>query len=251
MDFFDKLGDFFHAITAFVERMIRKVFKSANERAVRSIGFVREQDGTTRIIPGSTLDRINQLEPDMMKLTDGELKETASVCGKKLADGKTVDDILPDAFAAARESGRRYLKMRHYDVQMVGAYVLNQGKIAEMMTGEGKTLVATLPCALNAMAGHVHVVTVNDYLAKRDMEWMGPLYLGLGLSVGCIQSSMRPNERHPSYACDITYGTNNEFGFDYLRDNMKMRKSEQVQGPLDYAIVDEIDNILIDEARTR
>ncbi len=250
MDFFDTLGDFFNSLTGFVERMIRKVFKSSNEREVRRIGFIREHDGTTKIMPGSTLDRINQLEPDMQKLTDAELKETASRMRKKLADGKTVHDILPEAFAAARESGRRYLKMRHYDVQMVGAYVLNQGKIAEMMTGEGKTLVATLPCALNAMAGHVHVVTVNDYLAKRDMEWMGPLYLGLGLTVGCIQSSMRPNDRKPSYDCDITYGTNNEFGFDYLRDNMKMRKWEQVQGPLDYAIVDEVDNILIDEART-
>jgi len=250
MDFFDKLGDFFNALTGFVERMIRKVFKSSNEREVRRIGFIREQDGSTKIAPGSTLDRINQLEPEMMKLSDAELKETASKMRKKLAEGKTVHDILPEVFAAARESGRRYLKMRHYDVQMVGAYVLNQGKIAEMMTGEGKTLVATLPVALNAMAGHVHVVTVNDYLAKRDMEWMGPLYLGLGLTVGCIQSSMRPNDRKPSYDCDITYGTNNEFGFDYLRDNMKMRKSEQVQGPLDFAIVDEVDNILIDEART-
>ncbi|MBX3443428.1 MAG: preprotein translocase subunit SecA [Planctomyces sp.] len=250
MEFFDRLGDIFNAVTAFIERLIRSLFGSSNERDVRRIGFRREKDGRTSVHPGSTLDRINQLEPEYERLSDGELKETASRMRARMAGGQTVHDILPEAFAAARESGKRYLKMRHYDVQMVGGYVLNQGKIAEMVTGEGKTLVATLPAALNAMAGKVHVVTVNDYLAKRDMEWMGPLYLGLGLSVGAIQSSMRPNDRQPSYSCDITYGTNNEFGFDYLRDNMKVRVEDQVQGRLDYAIVDEIDNILIDEART-
>jgi preprotein translocase subunit SecA len=250
MDFFDRLGEFFTALTSFVERTIRRLFGSSNERDVRRIGYYRDKTGTPHVIPGSPLDQINNFEPAYEKLSDEELKQTASRMRAMLKDGKTVDDILPEAFAAARESGKRYLKMRHYDVQMVGGYVLNQGKIAEMMTGEGKTLVATLPCALNAMAGKVHVVTVNDYLAKRDMEWMGPLYLGLGLSVGAIQSSQRPNDRHPHYACDITYGTNNEFGFDYLRDNMKLHREEQVQGRLDYAIVDEIDNILIDEART-
>ncbi|MEW4531162.1 preprotein translocase subunit SecA [Maioricimonas sp. JC845] len=250
MDFFDRLGDYFNAITAFVEGLIRRFFGSSNEREIRRIGFVREKDGSTTVIPGSTLDRIRELEPEFERQSDAELKETASRMRAKLADGKTLDDILPEAFAATREAGRRYLQMRHYDVQMVGGYILHTGRIAEMVTGEGKTLVATLPCALNAMAGHVHVVTVNDYLARRDMEWMAPIYMGLGLTVDAIQSQMKPWERRPSYEKDITYGTNNEFGFDYLRDNMKVRREDQVQGPLDFAIVDEIDNILIDEART-
>jgi preprotein translocase subunit SecA len=178
------------------------------------------------------------------------LRESATKFRARLAAGETLDDILPDAFAAVREAGRRYLKMRHYDVQMIGGWVLHKGNIAEMVTGEGKTLVATLPAFLNALAGHVHVITVNDYLARRDMEWMGPLYMGLGLTVGCIQAHQETSEKEEAYACDITYGTNNEFGFDYLRDNMKPEKALQVQGPLNYAIVDEIDNILIDEART-
>ena len=250
MDVFDRVGEFFNGMTSLAERGIRGVFGSSNEREIRRVGFVRNRDGSSRVIPGSALDRINQLEPDFEKLSDGELKETATRLRAKLADGKTLDDILPEAFAAVRESGKRYLKMRHYDVQMVGGYVLHQGKIAEMVTGEGKTLVCTLPAFLNALAGHVHVITVNDYLAKRDMEWVGPTHIGLGLTVGAIQSPMQPWERQPQYACDITYGTSNEFGFDYLRDNMKPRKDMQVQGPLDYAIVDEIDNILIDEART-
>ena len=250
MEFFDRLGDFFTAVTAFIEGVIRRLFGSSNEREIRRIGFIRDKRGGDSLAPGSLLDRINQLEPDYEKLSEGELKETATRLRAKLADGKTLDDVLPEMFAAVRESGKRYLKMRHYDVQMVGGYVLHTGRIAEMVTGEGKTLVSTLPAALNALAGHVHVVTVNDYLAKRDMEWMGPCHLGLGLTVGAIQSQMRPNERQQEYACDITYGTNNEFGFDYLRDNMKPTRSLQVQGSLDYAIVDEIDNILIDEART-
>jgi preprotein translocase subunit SecA len=250
MDVFDRVGEFFNGMTSLAERGIRGVFGSSNEREIRRVGFIRNRDGSSRVIPGSVLDRINQLEPDYEKLSDGELKETATRLRAKLADGKTLDDILPEAFAAVRESGKRYLKMRHYDVQMVGGYVLHQGKIAEMVTGEGKTLVCTLPAFLNALAGHVHVITVNDYLAKRDMEWVGPTHIGLGLTVGAIQSPMQPWERQPQYACDITYGTSNEFGFDYLRDNMKPRKDMQVQGPLDYAIVDEIDNILIDEART-
>ena len=250
MDFFDRLGEFFNSITAFIEGLIRKFFGSSNERAIRSIGFVREKDGSTRVIPGSTLDRINSLEPEMQKLTDTELMETTDKLKRKLADGKTLEDVLPEAFAAVRESGVRHLQMRHYDVQMVGGYILNKGQIAEMVTGEGKTLVASLPAYLNALAGKVHVVTVNDYLAKRDMEWIGPLHMGLGLTMGAIQSAMRPHERQREYAANITYGTNNEFGFDYLRDNMKPTRELQVQGPLDYAIVDEIDNILIDEART-
>jgi preprotein translocase subunit SecA len=250
MDFFDRLGDFFNALTGLIERLIRKLFGSSNEREIRRIGFARGDDGVTQVIPGSTLDRINQLEPEFERLSEGELKETASKMRAKLADGKTLDDLLPEMFAAVRESSKRFLKMRHYDVQMVGGYILHQGKIAEMVTGEGKTLVSTLPAALNALTGHVHVVTVNDYLARRDMEWMAPIHMGLGLTVNCIQSQMRPQERQPAYACDITYGTNNEFGFDYLRDNMKPTRELQVQGPLDFAIVDEIDNILIDEART-
>ncbi|MCA9088241.1 MAG: preprotein translocase subunit SecA [Planctomycetaceae bacterium] len=250
MDLFDRVGDFFTSATEALDTGIRRMFGSSNEREIRRIGFLRGRDGNTQIAPGSILDRIQQFEPAYEKLTDAELKQTAEKMRARLRNGETLDDILPEVFAAARESGKRYLKMRHYDVQMVGGYILHTGRIAEMMTGEGKTLVATLPAALNAMAGHVHLVTVNDYLAKRDMEWMGPLYMGLGLTVGAIQGSMAPHERQPSYACDITYGTNNEFGFDYLRDNLKKRAEHQVQGPLDYAIVDEIDNILIDEART-
>lgn len=250
MEVFDRLGDFFTAVTAFIEGVIRRLFGSSNEREIRRIGFLRDKRGGDNLAPGSLLDRINQLEPDLEKLSDGELKQTATKLRAKLADGKTLDDVLPEMFAAVRESGKRYLKMRHYDVQMVGGYVLHTGRISEMVTGEGKTLVSTLPAALNALAGHVHIVTVNDYLARRDMEWMGPCHIGLGLEVGAIQSQMRPAERQREYGCDITYGTNNEFGFDYLRDNMKVRSQDQVQGSLDYAIVDEIDNILIDEART-
>jgi preprotein translocase subunit SecA len=250
MEFFDRLGDFFNVITAFVEGLIRRIFGSANEREIRRIGFTRDKQGETNLVPGSLLDRINQLEGEMQKLSEGELKQTAETMRARLAGGETLDELMPEMFAAVRESSVRYLKMRHYDVQMVGGYILHSGRIAEMVTGEGKTLVSTLPAALNALAGHVHVVTVNDYLAKRDMEWMGPIHMGLGLTVGAIQSQMRPHERQKEYACDITYGTNNEFGFDYLRDNMKARRVDQVQGPLDYAIVDEIDNILIDEART-
>ena len=250
MDFFDRLGDFFNAVTAYVEGVIRAIFGSSNEREIQRIGFIREKNGDSRVGSGSVLERINALEPEMERLSEGELKGMAPKLRAKLADGQTLGDILPEAFAAVRESGKRYLHMRHYDVQMVGGYILHQGKIAEMVTGEGKTLVSSLPAYLNALVGKVHIVTVNDYLAKRDMEWMGPLHIGLGLTVGAIQSQMRPLERQHEYAQDITYGTNNEFGFDYLRDNMKRFKTDQVQGPLEYAIVDEIDNILIDEART-
>jgi len=250
MDVFDKIGEFFNGATSVVDSTIRNLFGSSNERQVKQIGFIRRKDGSAQVVPGSILNRINQLEPELEKLSNDDLKLTATKLRAKLATGSTLDDILPEAFAAVRESGKRFLRMRHYDVQMVGGVVLHQGKISEMMTGEGKTLVATLPTFLNALSGHVHVVTVNDYLAKRDMEWMGPIHLGLGLTVGAIQSHMQPFERQREYAADITYGTNNEFGFDYLRDNMKQRKEQQVQGPLDYAIVDEVDNILIDEART-
>ncbi|MEI8382327.1 MAG: preprotein translocase subunit SecA [Planctomycetota bacterium] len=250
MEILDKFGDAFNVVLGGTERFITRMFGSSNERRVRGIGFVRDKQGKSTIVPGSSLARINDLEPDYEKLSDAELKETASRLRKRLADGQTLDDLLPDAFAAVRESGKRYLKMRHYDVQMVGGYILHKGMISEMVTGEGKTLVASLPAFLNGIAGSVHVITVNDYLALRDMEWMGPLHMGLGLTIGAIQSNMTHEEKRKGYACDITYGTNNEFGFDYLRDNMKSYKEEQVQGPLVYAIIDEIDNILIDEART-
>src|SRR3984957_12719106 len=251
MDFLDRLGDWFTVFTGWIERFITAIFGSSNRRRIRKFGFDRdERRGTSKVIPGSILDRINSQEADWQKLSDDELKQTATKLRARLTAGETLDDILPDAFAAAREAGRRFLKMRHYDVQMIGAYFLHKGMIAEMVTGEGKTLVATLPAFLNGLAGSVHVVTVNDYLARRDMEWMGPLYLGLGLTVGAIQANMDSDERKVAYECDITYGTNNEFGFDYLRDNMKPAKEIQVQRPLNFAIVDEIDNILIDEART-
>jgi preprotein translocase subunit SecA len=250
MEILDKVGDAFNLVLGGAERFITNIFGSSNERRVRQIGFLRDKQRNSTIVPGSILDRINQLEPDFEKLSDGELRETASKMRRRLADGETLDMMLPEAFAAVRESGKRYLKMRHYDVQMVGGYILHQGMIAEMATGEGKTLVASLPAFLNAVAGSVHVITVNDYLAQRDMEWMGPLHMGLGLTIGAIQSNMDTQSRKVAYACDITYGTNNEFGFDYLRDNMKMFAEDQVQGKLTYAIIDEIDNILIDEART-
>jgi len=249
MDFLERIGDFFVALTAMIERFLTGLFGASNERMMRRLGFLRKGDQTT-ILPGSLLAHINDQEPQWQALSDEELKQTAAKLRERLAKGETLDDILPDAFAAVRESGRRNLKMRHYDVQMIGGYVLHKGMISEMVTGEGKTLVATLPAFLNALVGHVHVVTVNDYLARRDMEWMGPLYMGLGLTVGCIQAHQEGEEKNLAYQCDITYGTNNEFGFDYLRDNMKPIKEMQVQGPLAYAIVDEIDNILIDEART-
>ncbi len=250
MEILDKVGDAFNLVLGGAERFITNIFGSSNERRVRNIGFSRDKSGKSVILPGSFLDRINRLEPDLEKLSDGELRETTSKMRRRLADGETLDMLLPEAFAAVREAGKRYLKMRHYDVQMVGGYILHQGMIAEMATGEGKTLVASLPAFLNALAGSVHVITVNDYLAQRDMEWMGPLHMGLGLTIGAIQSNMDTADRKSAYACDITYGTNNEFGFDYLRDNMKMFAEDQVQGKLTYAIIDEIDNILIDEART-
>ncbi|MAT14914.1 MAG: preprotein translocase subunit SecA [Planctomyces sp.] len=250
MQFLEKIGDFLGSLTGFIERFITGLFGSSNERRIKRIGYVRDKSGKASVISGSTLDRINSLEPEWEKLTDAELKESTTKFRRRLADGETLDDLLPEAFAAVRESSKRVLKMRHYDVQMVGGHILHNGMIAEMSTGEGKTLVATLPSYLNALAGSVHVITVNDYLALRDREWMGPVHTALGLSVGAIQSNMSPQQRQKSYACDITYGTNNEFGFDYLRDNMKPTKELQVQGPLTYAIIDEIDNILIDESRT-
>ncbi len=197
------------------------------------------------------VEKINSLEPEMQKLTDVELRNKTDYFKAKLAEGKTLDDILPEAFAVVREASKRVLGMRHFDVQLIGGIVLHQGRIAEMKTGEGKTLVATLPVYLNALTGKgVHVVTVNDYLAKRDSEWMGKVYKFLGLTVGLVIAGMEPDAKRNAYSCDVTYGTNNEFGFDYLRDNMVIYKEQLVQRELNYVIVDEIDSILIDEART-
>lgn len=197
------------------------------------------------------VDEINELEPSMLALSDASLKAKTEEFTTRLAEGETLDDILPEAFAVVREASKRVLGMRHFDVQMIGGVVLHRGNIAEMRTGEGKTLVATLPVYLNALSGKgAHVVTVNDYLARRDSEWMGRLYNFLGLSTGLIVAGLDYDQRKQAYASDITYGTNNEFGFDYLRDNMVVHADQMVQRPLNYAIVDEVDSILIDEART-
>ena len=214
-----------------------KLFKTYSEKEVK------------RVMP--IVNKINSLEPEMEKLSDHELRGKTEYFKKELENGKTLDDILPEAFAVVREASKRALGMRHFDVQLIGGIILHQGRIAEMKTGEGKTLVATLPVYLNALEGKgVHVITVNDYLAKRDSEWMGKLYKFLGLSVGLVIAGMDPQAKQKAYAADITYGTNNEFGFDYLRDNMVIYKNQLVQRGLHYAIVDEIDSILIDEART-
>ncbi|MCR9118062.1 MAG: preprotein translocase subunit SecA, partial [bacterium] len=251
MDFLERtwewIGIFFSGLISGFERLITGVFGSSNARYIKKLQ--------------SQIDSITELEPELEKLSDEELREKTVDFRRRLRAGETLDDILVEAFAVCREGGKRFLGMRHYDVQLIGGMVLHSGAIAEMVTGEGKTLVATLPAYLNALNGSVHVVTVNDYLARRDMEWMGPLFMGLGLTVGNIQSGMEPEEKQRAYACDITYGTNNEFGFDYLRDNMKHAaagdkryasypRMQQVQGKLTYAIIDEVDNILIDEART-
>jgi preprotein translocase subunit SecA len=239
-------GDFFGGIARGIERTVTGVFGSSNARYLKKLQPI--------------VGAIGELEPKYQAMTDDELKEQTARFRKRLADGQTLDDLLVEAFAVCREAGRRALGMRHFKVQLMGGIVLHRGSIAEMITGEGKTLVATLPAYLNALEGKgVHVVTVNDYLARRDMEWMGPLYIALGLSVGVIQSNMDAGARQRAYECDITYGTNNEFGFDYLRDNMRPaargddrypKSMQQCQGPLHYAIIDEVDNILIDEART-
>ncbi len=198
-----------------------------------------------------TVEQINELEDEVKRLTDRQLYEKTPYFRNLLANGRTLDDILPEAYAVVREASRRTLGMRHFDVQLLGGIVLHQGKIAEMKTGEGKTLVATLPAYLNALSGNgVHIVTVNDYLASRDREWMGRIYRFLGLSVGLIVHGLDYDEKKAAYQSDITYGTNNEYGFDYLRDNMALHKDNQVQRELSYAIVDEVDSILVDEART-
>src|SRR3954471_14296166 len=217
--------------------LARKFFGSANDRRVK--GYQ------------SRVNAINALEPELVALTDEALKARTDEFRKQLAEGKTLDDILVPAFATVREAAKRTLGQRHFDVQLIGGMVLHEGKIAEMKTGEGKTLVATLPVYLNALSGRgLHVVTVNDYLAKRDAEWMGQIYNFLGLTVGTIVHGLEDPERKAAYACDVTYGTNNELGFDYLRDNMKYRLEDMVQRGHVFAIVDEVDSILIDEART-
>jgi preprotein translocase subunit SecA len=217
--------------------LAKRVFGSANDRFIKSLH--------------TTVAAINALEPEVVALDDASLQARTGWLKERLANGESLDDILPDAFATVREAAKRALGQRHFNVQMMGGVVLHQGKIAEMKTGEGKTLVATLAVYLNALEGKgVHVVTVNDYLASRDSEWMGRVYRFLGLSVGVIVHGINDVERRQAYAADITYGTNHEFGFDYLRDNMKFRLEDMVQRPFNYAIVDEVDSILIDEART-
>jgi preprotein translocase subunit SecA len=242
----DGVGNFMGSLMHGFERSVTSVFGTSNARYIRKLQM--------------RVEAINALEERYQAMSDAELRAQTVKFRERLKAGETLEDILVEAFAVCREGGRRFLGMRHYDVQMIGGMVLHSGSIAEMVTGEGKTLVATLPAYLNALEGKgVHVVTVNDYLARRDMEWMGPLYLGLGLSVGAIQSNMEVLDRQKAYDADITYGTNNEFGFDYLRDNMRPaargddrypKHLQQSQKHLHFAIIDEVDNILIDEART-
>ncbi|MBP5707188.1 MAG: preprotein translocase subunit SecA, partial [Spirochaetales bacterium] len=217
--------------------ILTKIFGSQNERYLKSIKPI--------------VAKINGFEPAIKALTDEQLGQKTVEFKKRLADGETLDDILPEAFACVREASRRTLGQRHYDVQMIGAITLHHGKIAEMKTGEGKTLSATPAVYLNALTGKgVHLVTVNDYLAERDSQWMAPVYNMLGLSVGNILSNMDNDERRANYAKDITYGTNNEFGFDYLRDNMVFDAAYKVQRGFNFCIVDDVDSVLIDEART-
>ena len=217
--------------------LLKKIFGSRNDRMIKQYSEI--------------VRAINEMEPAIGALSDADLRAKTDEFKQRVQQGETLDAILPDAFAVVRETGKRILQMRHFDVQLIGGMVLHEGKIAEMRTGEGKTLMATLPAYLNALSGHgVHVVTVNDYLAKRDAEWMGKIYRALGMEVGVIYAHMPHDEKQAAYAADITYGTNNEYGFDYLRDNMVTHANERVQRVLNFAIVDEVDSILIDEART-
>ena len=220
-----------------IGKLVKSVFGSKNDRELKRMGKL--------------VKRINELEPELEALSDTQLKLKSTEFKERFQNGETLDSLLPEAFAAAREASRRALGMRHFDVQLIGGITLHEGRIAEMRTGEGKTLMSTLAAYLNALSGKgVHIVTVNDYLASRDAEWMRPLYEALGLKVGVIQSMQDPVLKHEAYQADITYGTNNEFGFDYLRDNMALRLEDKMQRPLNFAIVDEVDSILIDEART-
>ena len=218
-------------------KFAKKIFGSANDRFISKLQ--------------KQVDEINKLEKNFEKLSDKELKNKTKEFKSRLDKKESLDSLLVEAFATVREASKRTLKQRHFDVQLIGGMVLHKGMVAEMKTGEGKTLVATLPAYLNSLGNKgVHIVTVNDYLAKRDSEWMGEVYKFLGLTVSCITGGLDDEERKKAYECDITYGTNNEFGFDYLRDNMKYSKDTLVQKKQNFAIVDEVDNILIDEART-
>src|ERR1700716_2503896 len=220
-----------------LDTLLAKVVGTQNDRELKRLRPIVAQ--------------VNAFEPAIKALSDEQLRGKTAEFRQRVANGDSLDDLLPEAFAVVREAGRRVLNMRHFDVQLIGGAVLHKGKIAEMKTGEGKTLVATLPAYLNALDGKgVHVITVNDYLARRDSEWMGRIYRFLGMTVGVIQHDLNDAERQMAYACDITYGTNNEFGFDYLRDNMKFELAHYVQRGHHFAIVDEVDSILIDEART-
>ncbi len=260
--FLDQIIEFFGGIPEMVNKLMLSILGDSNVRYVKSLGFIRSEKAGSipKIIPGSMLAKINDLEPEVKALSDQDLAQMTSKLRAKLAQGELLDDLLPIAFAACREAALRTKNMRHFDVQMLGGVVLHRGNISEMVTGEGKTLVATLPAVLNALEGKgVHVITVNDYLARRDCEWMLPIYRAVGLTAGYIQSDMDPAQRREAYECDITYGTNSEFGFDYLRDNMKPARwgdlsydvhGQQCQKGLHFAIIDEVDNILIDEART-
>src|SRR6266487_453914 len=234
------------------DKVLTKVFGSSNERFLKTIRPL--------------IAEINEFEPQVKKLSDDQMRERTAFLKAQIADAvkdardkddrkyreqQALNEILPEAFALVREASVRTTGMRHFDVQLIGGIVLHQGRIAEMRTGEGKTLVATLPAYLNALTGEgVHIVTVNEYLAQRDADWMGPVYRFLGLTVGVIKNAQSPSEKRAAYACDITYGTNNEFGFDYLRDNLAFKLDDRVQRALSFAIVDEVDSILIDEART-
>ena len=220
-----------------IKHLLNSIFGSQNERTIKKLS--------------ERLAEINAFEPEISALSDDQLRAKTQEFKERIANGEPTDTLLPEAFACVREAAKRTIKLRHFDVQMFGGMVLHSGKIAEMKTGEGKTLVATLAVYLNALEGKgVHVVTVNDYLAKRDRNWMGPVYEFMGLTVGYVSHDMSNTERREAYACDVTYVTNNEIGFDYLRDNMVISKEDRVLRPLHYAIVDEVDSILIDEART-
>ncbi|MGE3692881.1 MAG: DEAD/DEAH box helicase, partial [Novosphingobium sp.] len=220
-----------------LKALAKAVFGSSNDRYVKSLDKI--------------VKKINAFEPNIEAMSDEELKGQTAKFRAQLEQGEELDDLLPEAFATVREAARRTLGMRHFDVQMIGGIVLHRGEIAEMKTGEGKTLVATLAVYLNALEGKgVHVVTVNDYLARRDADWMGQIYTFLGLTVGVIVPNLSEEERREAYNSDITYATNNELGFDYLRDNMKHERGQMVHRPFNFAIVDEVDSILIDEART-
>jgi preprotein translocase subunit SecA len=259
---FERLGDALNGAVEGSIGFVSRLFGSANDRAVKSTGYIRPRNATTHtVLPGSLLDKTNALEAKMMALSDDELKGLSIGYRERVKNGETLESLMPEAFAACREAARRTKGMRHYDVQIVGGAMLHSGNIAEMVTGEGKTLVATLAAYLNALTSQgVHVITVNDYLARRDCEWMLPIYNALGVSAAFIQSDQDGDAKRFAYNCDITYGTSSEFGFDYLRDNMKPARHDDEKfhpyyrqcqrTPLNYAIIDEVDNILIDEART-